>query len=59
MMMATVRIGIHGSLFGVDTSLWSVHTFANGGSEANGCHIDIDVLLGGWVEGCHRTGVRW
>lgn len=58
-MMAPPRIGIHGSLFTVDTSLLSIHAIANGGSEANSGQIGTDVLLGGWVDGYHGTGLRW
>ena len=57
-MMAAERVGIYGSLFAVDTSLLSIHAVANGRSEANGGHVSIDVLLGRWIEGYHRAGLR-
>lgn len=57
--MGTMRISLDGRFFGFDTSLLSIHTIAHGACEANGCHIGIGVILGGWVEGYHRTGLRW
>ena len=56
-MMATERVGIYGSLFAVDTGFLSIHAVANGRSEANGCHVSIDVLLGRWIEGYYRAGL--
>ena len=43
-----IMIGIRGSLFTLDAGLLSIHTVADRGSEADGCHVGIDVLLGGW-----------
>lgn len=57
-MMATVRISIRGNPLAVDSDLVGIHKIANRGSEANGCQIGVDILLGGWVEGSHGTALR-
>lgn len=53
-MIVTIRIGFHGGLFIVGASFLSIHAIANGGCEANSCHVGIDVLLSGGVEGYRR-----
>lgn len=50
-----IVIGVHGNLFTVGAGLLSIHNVADGGSEADGCHVGIDVLLGDWVQGHYRA----
>ena len=47
-MMATSRLSVNGWLLTFDASLFSIHAVANGGSEANGGEIGMEVFLGRW-----------
>ena len=54
--MATIRISLHSNTFTAgDTGLLSIHTVADRCSEADGCFVGIDVLLGRGIERYRRT----